>query len=213
MARKSVQSLRKRAEELPRIFVLLVGIFIGGIVGVLFAVAAFSAFLFQFLSALRDATLALATVTLAIATISLYRATSVLATSTRSLADLESKRDRRANLARRIQLGESLVRTRAELIFSYIRPETSEFSVDPEPASMTRQLRRLINVDEGRTNADTGQLLTLLDQLIGAMELLERGERALATSDEEVLEWIGIIQRALRAAVQRWSSQIQFLQE
>ena len=49
---------------------------LGGIVGVLYSIAAFSAFLFQFLQALRDATVALATVVLAIATISLYRATS-----------------------------------------------------------------------------------------------------------------------------------------
>ncbi len=111
MARKRIHTLRKYAAELPRIIVLLIGVFVGGIVGVLFAVAAFSAFLSQFLSALRDATLALATVVLAIATISLYRATSVLASSTRFLAEIESKRDRRANLARRIQLGESLVRT------------------------------------------------------------------------------------------------------
>jgi len=213
LVRQRIQALRKRAEELPRIFVLLVGIFVGGIVGVLFAVAAFSAFLFQFLSALRDATLALATVVLAIATISLYRATSVLASSTRFLAEIESKRDRRTNLARRIQLGENLTRTRSELILNYIMPETSAFALDPEPASVTRQLRRLINVDEGKTDDEIRQLLPLLDQLIGAMESSERGEKAVATSEKETLEWIEMIQRAIRAAVQKWSSQIQFLQE
>jgi hypothetical protein len=211
MVHKRTQALKKRAEELPRVFVLLIGIFIGGIVGVLFAVAAFSAFLFQFLSALRDATLALATVVLAIATISLYRATSVLASSTSFLAEIESKRDRRANLARRIQLGENLTRAEPTVLLDLMKQPL--YFVIPEQVSWVRQLRRLIKAEEGETDDEIRQVLPLLDQFIRMMELSEKGEKVVVNPDRDVIEWIKAIQNALRTLVQRWSSQIQELQE
>lgn len=213
MAGQRIQALEEWTGKLPRIVVLAIGIFIGGIVGVIFAILAFSAFLFQFLSAIRDATTALATVVLAIATISLYRATSVLASSTKSLSELERKRDRRANLARRIQLGELLVRIQPGVILNYMKQDPIRFGTNPEVASWIRQIRRLIRIEEGESDIEVKQFLPLLDQLIEMLDSSEKGENVLVNPERDTLDWIKIIQNALGELVQRWNSQIQELQE
>ncbi len=99
------------------------------------------------------------------------------------------------------------------MILNYLKQDPRRYGTNPEVASWTRQLRRLIRVEEEETDNDVRQFLTLLDQLSRMMELSERGEKVLVNPDEDTLEWIKIIQSALSKLVQRWSSQIQELQE
>ena len=70
-----ISALRESARRLPPLGVFVVGMLVGGVIGVIFASLAFSAYLLDFLVMIRDSVTAIATVVLAAATISLYRAT------------------------------------------------------------------------------------------------------------------------------------------
>jgi hypothetical protein len=197
--------------------VFAIGVFTGGIIGVIFSVLAFSAFLFQFLSSLKDAIVALATVVLAIATISLYRATSVLAsstnilaTSTRDLAEIERKRERRSTLEKRMEFANELIRIPSpEIIAAFTGPGDRYGPFPMRVASSARGLRARITYNE---DPDINKIIPLLDQLIPRIAAAEQGE-PFSNNEEDtkaVREWIDTIQTLLKVLVPTWLREIQF---
>ena len=112
-----VKILHRQVRRIPRVLSIYSAFLIGGVIGVVFTLVALSAFLFQILSAISTGVLALATLVLALSTLSLYR-------QTRVLAEIETKRDLRSNLERRIQLGDTIVHTNSYMILNPLRDET-----------------------------------------------------------------------------------------
>ncbi len=211
MTRHPFQALRRWAKGLPRVLVFATGLFVGGIIGVVFSVLAFSAFLFQVLQAISTAVLALATVVLALSTLSLYRATRVL-------AKIESNRELRARLRRRIRVGEKMMHLDASP-FALITPiRENKFRYDPaaqEVASLFRELRQLIGYEETNRDPEVRGLIPPLDLLILKVDAADRGEPVIENDEDEttIRQWLNMVQRLLIILVPRWRSQIQFLYE
>jgi hypothetical protein len=180
-------------------------------VGVLFAVAAFSAFLFQFLSAVTEATQALSTVVLAIATIGLFLATRVLAGSTRSLAEIEVRRDKRSNFRRRIELGDNLAGANLAPIIDYLKAPIAV--AKPMPAIWIRELKQLIPFDESYADAEIFHIFPSLDLVIMRLNQADMQKIAIenAADEEAVRRYIEIIQRDLRILVVRWRGAMPYL--
>jgi len=129
---------------------------------------------------------------------------------------LESKRDLRSNLERRIQLGDKLLHTNAYLIINPIRDETGIARVRiTEEWSLIRELRQLIRYDEGQTDNEIFQILPPLDLLIMKLDLADSGKKAIESEEDDkaVREWIDMIQRLLRILVAKWRGQLPYLYE
>jgi low affinity Fe/Cu permease len=194
------------SERITRFLVFWIGVFIGGTAGLLFAIFAFSAFLFQVLQAITTAVLALATVVLALSTLALYR-------STRTLAEIELNRERRKNLDLRIQEGLKIVQTSPNHILNPLKigmpPVNESFLI----AMSIRELRQLINYYEAQTDNEIHQLLPLLDLLIMRMDRSDNGEKGIDGEEDEkqVREWIDLIRKNLRILVARWRGQMPYL--
>jgi len=124
-----ISALRESARRLPPLGVFVVGMLVGGVIGVIFASLAFSAYLLDFLVMIRDSVTAIATVVLAAATISLYRATRVLAESTRALSEIEGRRERRLRLDRLVYLSEKLIKIEPADLVGPLR--TGSYRHDP----------------------------------------------------------------------------------
>jgi cell division protein FtsX len=151
--------------------------------------------------------LALATVVLALSTLSLYR-------QTRVLAQIETKRDLRSNLERRIQLGDTIVHTNSYMILNPLKDETGLARVQiTKEWSWVRELRHLIPYQEGQSDNEIFQILPLHDLLIIRMDKEDAGEKAIENPEDEkaVNEWVNRIQSLLRILVARWRSQLPYL--
>jgi low affinity Fe/Cu permease len=206
MVRRRIKSLKRWSERLPRFIVFWVGVFVGGTAGVLFAIFAFSAFLFQVLQAITTAVLALATVVLALSTFALYH-------STRTLTQIELNRERRRNLDLRIQEGLKIVHSPPNHILNPLKigmpPANESFVI----ALSIRELRQLINYYEAERDNEIHQLLPLLDLLIMRMDKADNGERGVDNEEDEktVREWIDLIRKNLKILIARWRGQMPYL--
>lgn len=209
--RRRIQRLRRWASKLPPFLRFWTGAIIGGIAGVLITIFAFSAFLFQVLQAISTAILALATVVLALSTLALYR-------STRVLAEIEIKRDRRANLRSRIRFAQKLLQTPTDQFFLSLTAEALGYIQPPQYTGIPgwiRGLRQLINYEEMYADNEIFAILPCLDQLIMRLDLVDSGKRGTENAEDQmtVQSFVDVLQKNLRILIVRWRGQLPFLYE
>jgi low affinity Fe/Cu permease len=210
--RRRIQRFKRWAGKIPPFFRFWAGVFIGGFAGVTITVFAFSAFLFQVLQAITTAILALATVVLALSTLALYR-------STRVLAEIEIKRDRRANLRNRIRFAQKILQAPADQFTLNLVASVDGYIQRPEYTSIPiwiRGLRQLINYEDMYADNEIFAILPCLDQLIMRLDLVDNSKRGIEknSKDQKTVEsFVDVLQKNLRILIVKWRGQLPFLYE